>query len=404
MSLNEVKDGICLCSKLLSKVMPSMKAPGKTRSGSVQMKDSVSSDRDETTERKEDGEGLPATDVAVAGGEDLEDWDVIDFRTRRRRKKRSKQSGSAAVSPKPSKKVTDREAAGDVASENAGDVAPVREDEGNGDEVTVEKHQVKGEEEEKKCEDATNADHGPNDERLQAGNQRTAVDRSEGEVDTELNEWGDFGGTSRLTEETKAESSNTRTQIGNEDRSERPWENSGMATGHESGDEFMEASLGTNVPQPTLIQSCACDFQRFFAKFVEERILAMTSPPSSPENPNLRTERANSEIAPHLNTDRLLNEDLLSPRPAAQQERSLVPSEARIELKALMCDRVKRKKSANSAKFPAVTTEPRLGAEAFAAACKLLVEFSCFPVYCGADWTSGSLDNGEGTLTLPLPR
>lgn len=120
------------------------------------------------------------------------------------------------------------------------------------------------------------------------------------------------------------------------------------------------SKAATNAFQPSLVQSCVHYFQAFFSEFVNQRIIAAKGLVLSEYKES--SNRRHSEV---------VLEELLS-KPEENDSKKM-PFEKK---------EGERKRNGLDVRLPWEHENSLLCGEAFGAACRLLVELSCFPVYC----------------------
>lgn len=141
------------------------------------------------------------------------------------------------------------------------------------------------------------------------------------------------------------------------------------------------SKVATNAFQPSLVQSCVHYFQAFFSEFVNQRIITTQNTPSTEKNVN--GNRRNSAV--------ILEELLSTPGEEKETDSSNEKRDG--------CDVISSEKGLDE-RLPWEHESSLLCAEAFAAACRLLVELSCFPVYCSNDYSYHDPNQLDGKCAL----
>lgn len=322
MTLEDVKEGICLCSRLLSKVMPSMKTIDKGRS------DSGWEARNKGSKKELEG----------SSEHELNEWSIIDLKGVKEDDKK--------VDPAPESSL---ESSQEVFVEDTAENEATDEEEDTKVESVVESN-------EKELNSVAEQRDGGTD----------SADNNEDTQD-ELDEWSDF-----QEVESSSELNAVNATSCEEDSSRRV----------ESGEDVL--SKNSEHPfQPSLIQGCVKYFQNFFAKFVVERVLKHVNSlcVGNESAPGMMTKecytalRASGIVSDAMwkliekacnATRRELVEDARRTQPTLKERRNVVGPTALVA----------SVRSVQSSKNCA---------EAFAAACKLLLKLSCFPVWGGKD-------------------
>lgn len=145
----------------------------------------------------------------------------------------------------------------------------------------------------------------------------------------------------------------------------------------EFGDQASTPGSPNRSFQPSVIQSCIDYFQSFFSEFVNNRIISSSSNVSEFR----QTIKSNSEY---------FLDELLSLEKCSDNKEST----ANEKKDSSDMDKEKRLDK----RLPWEQESSLMCAEAFAAACRLLVELSCFPVYCTSDLVTGDQKDGEWCL------
>ena len=339
MTLEDVKEGICLCSRLLSKVMPSMKTIDKGRGDSGWSA--------ENKDRKKELEG--------SSEHELHEWNIIDI-------KGTVQEHKNVDRPKDKSLESSQE----VFVEETGQSEATDEEESTKVESVVASN-------EKELDLITQKRDGGTD----------SADNYEDTQD-ELDEWSDF-----QEAESSSELNTLNPASSEEDSSRRE------KTLVRSGEEMLSKD-SKHLFQPSLIQACVNYFQNFFAKFVVERVL----------------KHVNSLCLSDVSARGILNKECYTALRA-----SGVVSDAMWKQMEDVSSALRDKHFENASKTQTTLKARRnvVGptalvssfrsmqlskncAEAFAAACKLLLELSCFPVWGGKDSESQktATDKNEG--------
>lgn len=337
MTLEDFKEGICLCSKLLSKVMPSMKSAKKDDSGKDQRKDLEGSTEHE-----------------------LSEWNIIELRNEAKRESWGEKS---------------LESSQEVFMEETVQGKNTEEDEKSNEENAIELI-------EKEMDGETDAE-----------------DKRE-ETQEELDEWSDFqeaekdGNKPLRTSE--FESSHELTSMGSETRVNKEDE---VPKGRTM---YKEAGVQSHTQQPfqsSLIQACVKYFQDFFAKFVVERVLKhLKSLCSGGINACGITDR---ECYTALRASGIISDDMWKDMDQADR----LTREELVE-DACQTPSLKARRNVVGPTILVSSLRPmqssRNCAEAFVAACKLLLELSCFPVCAGSASEPGKADTKEGKANKEL--
>lgn len=341
MTLEDVKEGICLCSRLLSKVMPSMKTIDRERNDSVWSA--------ESKDRKKELEG--------SSEHELNEWSVIDLKGNvedvnkddRRSEKSLESSQEVFVDEKAESKATDEE------------------------------------EENTKTEEVVVAS---NEQELDVITEQGDVgtDSADNTEDTqdELDEWSDFHEV-----ESSSELNTVNPASSEEDSSPKD------KTLVRSGEDMLSKDA-KRLFQPSLIQACVKYFQNFFAKFVVERVL----------------KHVNSLCLSDVSAQGIMNKECYTALRASGvvsdgmwKQIEEVSNATRDKLAEDACKtqgtlRARRNVVGPTALVSAFRSmqSSKNCAEAFVAACKLLLELSCFPVWSGKDSESQktTADKNEG--------
>ena len=331
MTLDDVKEGICLSSKLLSKVMPSMKT--------VDTQEPISS----KDQRKE---------LEGSSEHELNEWSVIE------------------LEPRPegdSNKIPTLESSETVQN-------GITKEE-------VEKERVSGEKE----ADTTAEGDGQENDKLE-------------DTQESLDEWSDFNETDPNFRSSEIESSESSNELSTVDSKTEVSEKSHF---HESKTVGRGGAGKTQVQQPfqsSLIQACVKYFQEFFARFVMERVLKRLNSLSvdSVNSLGVRSKQCYTAVrASGLISESTWKElDNGSHTAREKQEESACQTEASLKARRNVVGPTMLVSSFRSMQ------SSRKCAGAFVAACKLLLELSCFPVCSGRDSDSEEIttDQNEGTV------
>lgn len=342
MTLEDVKEGICLCSRLLSKVMPSMKTIDRERNDSVWSA--------ESKDRKKEFEG--------SSEHELTEWSVIDLKGNVEDAKKVDLPQAPEKSLESSQEVFVEEKAESEATDD--------------------------EEENTKTEEVV----APNEQELDLITEQRDVgtDSADNTEDTqdELDEWSDFHEVESSSE------LNTVNPASSEEDSSRQ-----DKTLVRSGEEMLSKDA-KHLFQPSLIQACVKYFQNFFAKFAVERVL----------------KHVNSLCLSDVSAQGIMNKECYTALRASGvvsdamwKQMEEVSNATRDKLAEDVCKtpmtlRARRNVVGPTALVSAFRSmqSSKNCAEAFAAACKLLLELSCFPVWCGKDSESQktTADKNEG--------
>lgn len=325
MALEDVKEGICLCSRLLSKVMPSMKTRDKKRNDSRW--------HAENEERTNELEG--------SAEHELKEWSIIDLKGAK----------------EDNKKV-------DLARENS-----LESSQEVFVEETAENEDTDGEEDKKivSIVDSNEKELNLMELNLLAEQREGGIDSADYDEETqdELDEWSDFQ---------EVESSSELNAVNLADGRDKTLGKSG---------ENMPSKNSEHLFQPSLIQACVKYFQNFFAKFVVERVIK-----------NVNSLRVSNESASGIMSKEcytaLRASGIVSDAMWKQIEK--VCNTTKNELVEDACKTQTNLKARRNvtgptalvASFRSVQSSKNC-AEAFAAACKLLLKLSCFPVWGGKD-------------------
>ena len=328
MTLEDVKEGICLCSKLLSKVMPSMKTADKDRSGG--------SGKDQRN------------DLEGSAEHDLKEWGVIEFRSE-----------------------TGDDRSGEKSLESSQEVFVEETVQST---VNEEKENAK----EENVFEVMQKDLGDEAE----GRDDGAEDKYE-DTQEELDEWSDFQEAEQANEnlrtsEFESEPSHDLAAVKSETRMDEKGEGQKVKTVAKG------APVETHTQQPfqsSLIQACVKYFQDFFAKFVVERVLKHLN--------SLCTGRVNArEVASKecytvLRASGIISDDMWKEMDKGGRTASKKVVDNTCETPSLKARRNVVGPTILVSSFRSQSS--RSCAEAFVAACKLLLELSCFPVCAGKD-------------------
>ena len=331
MTLDDVKEGICLSSKLLSKVMPSMKTVDT-------QEPSTSKDQ-----RKE---------LEGSSEHELNEWSVIE------------------LEPRPdgdSKKIPPLESSETVQN-------GITKEEVEKEKVSVEKEA-----------DTTAEGDGQENDKLE-------------DTQESLDEWSDFNETDPNFRSSEVESSESSNELSTLDSKTEISEKSHF---HESKTVGRGGAGKAQVQQPfqsSLIQACVKYFQDFFARFVMERVLKRLNSLSVDSVNSLGVRRKQCYTA--VRASGLISEstwkelDNGNHTAREKQEESACQTEASLKARRNVVGPTMLVSSFRSMQ------SSRKCAGAFVAACKLLLELSCFPVCSGRDSDSEEIttDQNEGTV------
>lgn len=329
MTLDDVKEGICLSSKLLSKVMPSMKTVDTQE---------PSSSKDQRKELEGSSE------------HELNEWSVIELEPR--------PEGDKIPALESSETVQNGITKGEVEK----------------DEVSVEKEG-----------DTTAEGDGQENDKLE-------------DTQESLDEWSDFNETDPNFRSSEIESSESSNKLSTVDSKTEVSEKSHF---HESKTVGRGGAGKTQVQQPfqsSLIQACVKYFQDFFARFVMERVLKRHNSLSvdSVNSLGVRSKQCYTAVR----ASGLISESTWKERDngnhtaTEKQEESSCQTEASLKARRNVVGPTMLVSSFRSMQLS------RKCAGAFVAACKLLLELSCFPVCSGRDSDSEEIttDQNEGTV------
>ena len=329
MTLDDVKEGICLSSKLLSKVMPSMKTVDTQE---------PSSSKDQRKEFEGSSE------------HELNEWSVIELEPR--------PEGDKIPALESSETVQNGITKGEVEK----------------DEVSVEKKA-----------DTTAEGDGQENDKLE-------------DTQESLDEWSDFNETDPNFRSSEIESSESSNELSTVDSKTEVSEKSHF---HESKTVGRGGAGKTQVQQPfqsSLIQACVKYFQDFFARFVIERVLKRLNSLSvdSVNSLGVRSKQCYTAVR----ASGLISESTWKERDngnhtaTEKQEESSCQTEASLKARRNVVGPTMLVSSFRSMQLS------RKCAGAFVAACKLLLELSCFPVCSGRDSDSDKIttDQNEGTV------
>lgn len=329
MTLEDVKEGICLCSRLLSKVMPSMKTRNKERNNSGWN----SENKDSTKEFEDSAE------------HELREWNIIELKG----------------ANKDNKKV---------------DLAPEKSLESS-QEVFVEETAESDdtdEEEDTKIDSVVDS----NEKELNLMELNLLAEQRDGGVDSadynedtqdELDEWSDFQEVESASELTGVNSARSK-----EDGRDKVLVKS---------EEGVPSKNSKHLFQPSLIQACVKYFQNFFAKFVVERVIK-----------HVNSLRVSNETAPGMMSKEcytaLRASGIVSDAMWKQIEKACnAKRDELVDDVRKTQTNLKARRNFTGPTVPVVSfrsvQSSKNCAEAFAAACKLLLKLSCFPVWGGKD-------------------
>lgn len=339
MALEDVKEGICLCSRLLSKVMPSMKTRDKERNDSRWDA--------ENKERKNELEG--------SAEHELKEWSIIDL-------KGAAKEDNKKVDPAPENSL---ESSQEVFVEDA-----------------AESEDSDGEEDKKidSVVDSHEKELNLMELNLLAEQREGGIDSADYNEDTqdELDEWSDFQ---------EVESSSELNAVNPTDGRDETTVKSG---------KNMPSKNSEHLFQPSLIQACVKYFQNFFAKFVVERVIK-----------HVNSLRVSNEITPGMMSKEcytaLRASGIVSDAMWKQIEKACNTTRNELVEDAFKTQtnlKARRNVTAPTALVASFKSgrSSKNCAEAFAAACKLLLKLSCFPVWGGKDSEQQrtTTDNKEG--------
>lgn len=339
MTLEDVKGGICLCSKLLSKVMPSMKTSDKE--GLLR----------ENGLRK---------DLEGSSEQEMNEWNVIEL------KDEANHDNGGDKSLESSQEVFVSEAVQEEVAKNEGS-----------DAVEEAVEEIEAEEIQK--------------------NEVDSDDKNETSPEN-LEEWSDFKtideqGNTR-TSEFESESSSelvvAEGEVKNDDKSEvENWKESSPA---------MKAR--TQPFQSSLIQACVKFFQVFFAKFVVERVLKHLDTLNSSGADLCRI--TNKKCYTALRACGVISDGMWKEIDHAKGGTIEKVAESGCGTSNLKARRHFTGATILVSSFRTMKSSKNC-AEAFVAACKLLLELSCFPVCSGKDPEPGKVASDEASKLLSLP-
>ena len=330
MTLDDVKEGICLSSKLLSKVMPSMKTVDTQE---------PSSSKDQRKELEGSSE------------HELNEWSVIE------------------LEPRPdgdSNKIPALESSETVQN-------GITKEEVEKEEVSVEKEA-----------DTTAEGDGQENDKLE-------------DTQESLDEWSDFNETDPNFRSSEIESSESSNELSTVDSKTEVSE----SKTHEGKTVGKGGAGKTQVQQPfqsSLIQACVKYFQDFFARFVMERVLKRLNSLSvdSVNSLGVRSKQCYTAVrASGLISESTWKElDNGNHTAREKQEESACQTDASLKARRNVVG-----PSMLVSSFRSMQSS-RKCAGAFVAACKLLLELSCFPVCSGRDSDSEEIttDQNEGTV------
>ena len=332
MTLEDVKAGICLCSKLLSKVMPSMKTSDK---------EALSRENDQ---RK---------DLEGSSEQEMNEWNVIEFSDAANHDNRADKSIESSQDVFVSDAVQE-----EVAKNEAG---------------------VEVEEAVEEIEGVVTQE-----------NEIDSDDKSE-TTPEDLEEWSDF--------KTIDEHGNTRTsEFESESSSELIVADGEVKNGDKSEVENWKESSATTKThtqpfQSSLIQACVKFFQVFFAKFVVERVLkhldTLNSCGADPRG--IR----NKKCYTALRACGIISDGMWKEIDHAKGGTIEKVAKGGCGTSNLRARRHFMGASILVSSFRIMKSSKNC-AEAFVAACKLLLELSCFPVCSGKDPEAGKVDTDGG--------
>lgn len=326
MALEDVKEGICLCSRLLSKVMPSMKTSAESK------------------DRKKEFEG--------SSEHELNEWSIIDLT--------GTVQDDKNVDHPPEKSLESSE---EVFVEET----PVESGVTDEEEVTTVESVVTSSEKES---DSTTKQH---------DGEADSADNNEDTQD-ELDEWSDFQ---------EVESPSELNAAINEEESSRRDKKT-------NDREDMLSKDTKHLFQPSLIQACVKFFQNFFAKFAVERVLKHVN--SLCVSDVSAAQMINKECYTALRASGVVSDVMWKQmEEVGNAARDKLVEDAGKTQTTLKARRNVVGPTALVSSFRSMQSFKNC-AEAFAAACKLLLELSCFPVWGGKDSESEktTADKNEG--------
>ena len=325
MTLEDVKEGICLCSRLLSKVMPSMKTRDKG------MNDSRWDA--ENKDRKKELEG--------SAEHELKEWSIIDLKSAKEDNKKVDRAPENSL-----------ESSQEVFVEEMAECEDTDEEEDTKIDSVVESN-----EKELNLMELN----------LLAEQRDAGIDSADNNEDTqdELDEWSDFQ---------EVESSSDLNAVNPADGRDKTLVKSG---------ENVLPKNSEHLFQPSLIQACVKYFQNFFAKFVVERVIKHVN------SLRVSNESASGMMSKECYTT-LRASGIVSDAMWKQIEKACdVTRDELVEDACKTQTNLKARRNVTGptalvASFRSVQLSKNC-AEAFAAACKLLLKLSCFPVWGGKD-------------------
>lgn len=329
MTLEDVKEGICLCSRLLSKVMPSMKTRNKERNNSGWN----SENKDSTKEFEDSAE------------HELKEWNIIDL------KGANEDNKKVDLAPEKSLESSQEVFVDETAQSDDTD-----------------------EEEDTKIDSVVDS----NEKELNLMELNLLAEQRDGGVDSadynedtqdELDEWSDFQ---------EVESASELTGV-NPARSKEDGRDKVLV----KSEENVPSKNSEHLFQPSLIQACVKYFQNFFAKFVVERVIKHVNSlrVSNETAPGMM----NKECYTALRASGIVSDAMWKQiEKACNAKRDELVDDARKTQTNLKARRNFTGPTALVASFRSVQSSKNC-AEAFAAACKLLLKLSCFPVWGGKD-------------------
>ena len=348
MTLGDVKEGISLCSRLLSKVMPSMKTVEKER---TEPELSVNSEN-----RKKELES--------SSEHDMNEWGVIELKGTRDKSRRSDMPSETSLENSPE---------GVVKEAPDGEVF---KEEGNKIESLV----AAGEK-----EMVAMAEH--------YNGEADAANVNDTDTQDELDEWSDFQ---------EGESSSELTAT-NPESNEKDSSREQKSTLADRSEEKKLSKDTKRLFQPSLIQACVKYFQNFYAKFCVQRVLKHVS--SFCFSDETVGGVIHKECHTALRASGIVNDAMW--KQIKEGETNLVDKFVRDTYKPQ--SNLKGRSSvagptALVSSFRSVQSNKSC-AGAFAAACKLLLELSCFPVWAGNESKSekSATDGNEGLYKMGPP-
>ena len=348
MTLGDVKEGISLCSRLLSKVMPSMKTVEKER---TEPELSVNNEN-----RKKELES--------SSEHDMNEWGVIELKGTRDKSRRSDMPSETSLENSPE---------GVVKEAPDGEVF---KEEGNKIESLV----AAGEK-----EMVAMAEH--------YNGEADAANVNDTDTQDELDEWSDF-----QEGESSSELTATNPESNEEDSSREQ-----KSTLADRSEEKKLSKDTKRLFQPSLIQACVKYFQNFYAKFCVQRVLKHVS--SFCFSDETVGGVINKECHTALRASGIVNDAMW--KQIKEGETNLVDKFVRDTYKPQSNLKGRGSVAGPTALVSSLRSVQsyKSCAEAFAAACKLLLELSCFPVWAGNESKSekSATDGNEGLYKMGPP-